>query len=94
MSIVHVTKKLYSADNLMDPGPVPAELQGLSQVEEMLISAVMPIMSVYRLPHGQLGYNGHVVNLPQDVGLKVYIRLHTNLLIPSTSYSCHYFQSL
>ena len=56
----------------MDPGPVvlavPPELQGLSQVEEMLISAVMPIMTVYRLPHGQLGYNGHVVNLPQDVG--------------------------
>ena len=62
------TPKLYSALNLMDLGPVPPELQGLSQVEEMLISAVMPIMTVYRLPHGQLGYNGHVVNLPQDVG--------------------------
>ena len=33
----------------------------------MLISAVMPIMSVYRLPLGQYGYSGHVVNLPQDV---------------------------
>ena len=33
----------------------------------MLISAVMPIMSIYRLPHGQYGYSGHVVNLPQDV---------------------------
>ena len=33
----------------------------------MLISAVMPIMSVYRLPQGQYGYSGHVVNLPQDV---------------------------
>lgn len=33
----------------------------------MLISAVMPIMSVYRLPHGQNGYSGHVINLPQDV---------------------------
>ena len=33
----------------------------------MLVSAVMPIMSVYRLPHGQYGYSGHVVNLPQDV---------------------------
>ena len=62
------TPKLYSALNLMDPGPVPPELQGLSQVEEMLISVVMPIMTVDRLPHGQLGYNGHVVNLPQDVG--------------------------
>ena len=36
-------------------------------MEEMLISAVMPIMSVYRLPHGQLGYSGHVINLPHDV---------------------------
>ena len=33
----------------------------------MLISAVMPIMSIYKLPHGQYGYRGHVVNLPQDV---------------------------
>ena len=33
----------------------------------MLISAVIPIMSVYRLPHGQYGYKGHVINLPQDV---------------------------
>ena len=38
-------------------------VQGLSQVKEMLISAVMPIMSVYRLPQGQYG---HVINLPQD----------------------------
>jgi hypothetical protein len=36
-------------------------LQGL---EEMLISAVMPL---YPLPQGQYGYTGHVVNLPQDV---------------------------
>ena len=42
-------------------------LQGLTQVEEMLISAIMPIMSIYRLPHGQYGYSGHVINLPQDV---------------------------
>lgn len=33
----------------------------------MLISAAMPIMSFYRLPQGQYGYTGHVVNLPQDV---------------------------
>ena len=33
----------------------------------MLISAVLPIMTVYRLPQGQYGYSGHVVNLPQDV---------------------------
>ena len=27
----------------------------------------MPIMSIYRLPLGQYGYTGHVINLPQDV---------------------------
>lgn len=42
-------------------------MQGLTQVEQMLISAVMPIMSIYRLPLGQYGYTGHVINLPQDV---------------------------
>ena len=43
------------------------ELQDLTQVEEMLISTVLPIMSIYRLPHGQYSYSGHVINLPQDV---------------------------
>ena len=33
----------------------------------MLISAVLPIMTIYRLPHGQYGYSGHVINLPQDI---------------------------
>ena len=59
--------KLYSANNGMDPGLVPQELQSLTQVEEMLISSVMPIMSLYHLPHGQFGYSGHIINLPQDV---------------------------
>ena len=36
-------------------------------IEEMLISPVMPIMSVYQLPLGQYGYSMHVINLPQDV---------------------------
>ena len=42
-------------------------MQGLSEVEQMLISPVIPLMSIYRLPHGQYGYSGHVINLPQDV---------------------------
>lgn len=33
----------------------------------MLVSAVLPIMTLYRLPHGQYGYSGHVINLPQDI---------------------------
>ena len=30
----------------------------------MLISGVLPITSLYRLPHA---YSGHVINLPQDI---------------------------
>ena len=59
--------KLCSTGNGMDPGLVPLKLQGLTQVEEMLISSVMPIMSLYHLPHGQYGYSGHIINLPQDI---------------------------
>ena len=59
--------KLYSHGNGMDPGTVPPELQGLTQVEELLISAVIPMMTLYRLPLGQYGYSGHIVNLPQNV---------------------------
>ena len=33
----------------------------------MLISQVLPVMSIYRLPHGQYAYSGHILNLPQDV---------------------------
>ena len=74
LSLLHCTcnydkkqSKLYSHENNMDPGVVPPELMSLTQVEEMLISPVMPMMSVYRLPHRQFGYNGHVINLPQNV---------------------------
>ena len=44
-----------------------SKFQGLSQAEEMVISAVMPLMSIYWLPHGQYGYKGHVINLPRDI---------------------------
>lgn len=49
----------------------------------MLISAVLPIMSVYRLPHGQYSYSGHVINLPQDIASFVNSlpRLPSNLSI-------------
>ena len=59
--------KLFSSDNNMDPGSVPAELLGLSQTEEMLIARCCPIMRVIHLKGGQLGYGGHVVNVAQDI---------------------------
>ena len=45
------------------------QLKGLSEVEEMLISPVIPLMSIYHLCCGQYGYSGHVINLPQDIPL-------------------------
>ena len=52
----------------MDPGSVPAELQGLSEVEELLTARTFPIMSIYRKHGGQRGYKGHVLNLVhQDI---------------------------
>jgi len=51
----------------MDPGDVPEELKGLSEIEEMLIAQVFTVMTVYRLRGGQNGYKGNVINFPQDV---------------------------
>ena len=59
--------KLFSQENDMDPGAVPLELQGLTEIEEMLIARACPIMCVYRKHGGQRGYKGHVLNLPQDI---------------------------
>ena len=51
----------------MDPGSVPAELQGLSEVEELPIARAFPIMSIHRKHGGQRRCKGHVLNLPQDI---------------------------
>lgn len=51
----------------MIPSPVPHQLQGLIQIEEMLIARALPIMRVYIKPGGQRGYSGHCINLPQNV---------------------------
>ena len=58
--------KLYSQENDMDPGALPLQLQGLTDIEEMLIARDCPVMCVYRKHGGQRGYRGHVLNLPQD----------------------------
>ena len=51
----------------MHPGCVPDCLQDLTQVEEMLISRVSPIMYVYRKQGGQRGYKGHILNLSRNI---------------------------
>ena len=58
----------FSQENSTIPFPVPRELQGLSQFEEMLIARAFPVMHVYTKPRGgQKAYKGHVITLPQDV---------------------------
>ena len=52
----------------MIPSEVPLELQGLTQVEEMLIARAFPVIQVYTKPNGgQKAYKGHVLTLPHDV---------------------------
>ena len=57
--------KLFS-DN-MDPGSVPAELQGLSQTEEMLVARCCPIMRVIHFKGGQLGSDARPNQLQKRV---------------------------
>ncbi len=45
---------------------MPLFEQSAVQSKMLFIYAVMPIMSIYRLPFGQYEYAGHVINLPQD----------------------------
>ena len=59
--------KAFSADNDTYPVDVPSQLEGMTQVGQMLIVKVAPIMRVYRLKGGQYAHGGHVVNIPQDV---------------------------
>ena len=59
--------KKLSVENYIIPSRAPHELQGLTQVEEMLIARALPIMRIYIKPGGQRGYAGHCINLPQNV---------------------------
>lgn len=51
----------------MIPSQVLFELQGLTQVEEMLIACALPIRRVYLKPGEQRGYSGHCINLTQNI---------------------------
>ena len=46
---------------------MPNELQGLTQLEEMLIAHVFPVISTYTKPDGQKAYKGHCINFSQDI---------------------------
>ena len=66
-SLDKINPKKFSAQNSMIPSVVPTELQGLTQIEEMLIARALPIMKVYIKPGGQRGYYGHCINMVQKI---------------------------
>ncbi|XP_054260005.1 uncharacterized protein LOC128984689 [Macrosteles quadrilineatus] len=52
----------------MDPGDVPPQLQDLTPAEQMLIAKVQPVIRLYQYRScGQIFYNGHVINIAQDL---------------------------
>ena len=57
----------FSLSNNTDPGPQPAALTSLSQIEEMLIDRVNPILQVTHARCGQYKYSGHTICFPHDI---------------------------
>jgi hypothetical protein len=57
----------FSSSNNMDLGCQPQELANLTQVEEMLIARVNPILQVTHATGGQYKYKGHTISFPQHV---------------------------
>ena len=51
----------------MDPSEQPLVLSILTQVEEMLISRVNPILQVTHAHGVQYKYSGHTISFPQDI---------------------------
>ena len=52
----------FSKWNNMDPGAQPNVLSILTQVEEMIIARVSPILQVKNAHGGQYKYSGHTTN--------------------------------
>lgn len=80
-----------SLENGMDLGIVPNKLSNLTMIEEQLIAWVHPLVYVFKLHGGQLGYSGQVINFPQDIHtvlkvLPIHIDDLTNLLISDGSH--------
>ena len=62
----NASKKL-SGENNMIPSQEPKELQGLTQLEEMLMAHAFPVISVYTKLGGQKAYKDHCINFSQDI---------------------------
>lgn len=63
----HTNNNKYSAENNIDPGPVPPELQDLTYIEQLLIARVHSIVSIFRIKGAQYGYSGNVINFRQNI---------------------------
>ena len=61
---------MLSSANDQDPYPkgirLPPGLVMPTQIEEMLLGRIFPIMRVFRLGNGEIGYKGSVLNVEQD----------------------------
>ena len=54
--------------NNVNPGIVPDELKNLSLIEQILISPIKPIVTVFSLTrNGQYGYNGQIIHFEQNL---------------------------
>ena len=53
----------------MDPGEQPHVLIILTQVEEMMIALVNPILQVIHAHGGQYKYSGHTICFPDDISM-------------------------
>lgn len=61
------TVHLFSAENNMDPGIVPAYLPALTQIEEMVIARSHVQMMIKRYRGHQYHYTGHCVSFAQEI---------------------------
>ena len=56
--------RMYSKDNNMDPKfHFMNHLPKLTDIEEMLITRVHVVISVYRLSKGNIGYKANILNM-------------------------------
>ncbi|KAK3924574.1 S-inosyl-L-homocysteine hydrolase [Frankliniella fusca] len=61
------SKSFLMKSTLLSVGSCPDVLSNLTLIEQLLIARVHPVIQVYRLVGGQIGYSGHVINFFQDV---------------------------
>ena len=57
----------FTTSNNLNPGKQPNALKNLTQVEEMLITRVNPIVEVTYAHGEQYKYYGHTISFPQDI---------------------------